>query len=81
MTANGFLLDIARRLAAGQLDYTGISEVPIELTAKIIDTLRIVDEHVATRIGRLILRAMAAQHAVDVRNHENALVDDYSDCA
>jgi hypothetical protein len=80
MSADGSFLNLAHRLAAGQLDYTGCS-VPVELTGRIIDTLGIVDETFADRIGRLVLRAMAAQHAVDVRNHEDGLVGDFSDCA
>jgi hypothetical protein len=55
--------------------------VPAELMGAIIDKLGIFDEAFAHRIGRLVLAAMTAQHAIDVRNHENEFLGDYSDCA
>jgi hypothetical protein len=76
------LFDLAHGIANGTVNYTGIGEVPVMLelhVRKLLDN----DDDPAARIAHLILLAMAAQRAVDLRlrRSDDNDSDDYDDCS
>ena len=72
------LFDVAYGIADGSVDYSGTS-VPIELAAAVAET--ITADSTVTEVAALVLRAMAAQRAVDLRLRDLEDDRDYSDCA
>jgi hypothetical protein len=74
------LFNLAQGIAEGRVGYTGLDGVPAELVAAVRAALDIdIPDTGLIPVARLILRAMAAMRAIDLRDAENG--NDFGDCA
>jgi hypothetical protein len=74
-----YLLDLATRIAAGRIEFSGCG-VPNDLAVAVRGMTGLGDGP-SLLVAQLMLRAMLAMRAIDQRDRDRDYSDDFDDCS